>query len=812
MFPEIGFTPANVWMISGFTGLATVLMAGAASVVAIPSIATRILPKPVETRLADYLPFDRLDADGETVICKDGSICKFIQIAGADQAFLKDADAVRLFLGRKGMMDGLADMDVNLRVFTIREPVDMNEDSAFDNPLAKKIASQWNQTFRHSFVTRLIVAVSAKEGRNSHRVEDAVNWIMAALSEYNPAVLTQNPAGSSSGDMTIGRFLGRLVSPISNPQPEGFGEMLSECVGADEVEFMKDGRIRFRSGDAVKWCSVVGIRRLSDNTSTALASDLSAIPVECVILQTIDPQPKAKTLLVLKQQQKMMSVSSFSPEVFNQFQAAIEMVEGLDESRSSVCLFSETVFLLANTLEELRESEKTCRQILTNAGVTCVVEKGAAQASWFMQFPTFDVKPRVYRLMSTNVCQMVTFDQSPMGLPRCDWGNGPIARFRTAANSVYSHQFHVSMARDAVGHGVCIAPTGVGKTTIMEFLSLMTSRHRDVKHFIFDRYQGTYIYTTAMGGKYLSFNSEKRPMSIKGGMNPFQTDANDENVEFLKMWLQAISGLTDPNSVDQISHAIELSFLSLDRDERSLAEIFEAAFEPNSPIREHLKKWVDPSQYGNMFNAREDCIDLAGNSITTFDMTNLLADPVLGAASVSYIMHRIRQTLRENRCPGLIFVDETEPLLRDENFRKIFFVMLQEFRKLGAVVISSFQRPDALKTGAGTSDLIRQNCGTYYLFPNPGANPNDYSEFDLTDRELGFILGQTQTSRRVKRGLLIKKPQAKESVIVDIDLGPLGSTLKIFSSSAREVALVCDLQEQFGGDWIERYLDDEAPS
>src|SRR3546814_7647128 len=97
-----------------------------------------------------------------------------------------------------------------------------------------------------------------------------------------------------------------------------------------------------------------------------------------------------------------------------------------------------------------------------------------------------------------------------------------------------------------------------------------------------------------------------------------------------------------------------------------------------------------------MFNAEKDAIDLSGNWLTTFDMTTLLTEgnPVAGP-SVMYIMHRIRQTLKMHGAPGFIFIDETEPLLQDANFRRMYRIMLQEFRKLNGVVISVFQRPES---------------------------------------------------------------------------------------------------------------------
>jgi type IV secretory pathway VirB4 component len=169
-------------------------------------------------------------------------------------------------------------------------------------------------------------------------------------------------------------------------------------------------------------------------------------------------------------------------------------------------------------------------------------------------------------------------------------------------------------------------------------------------------------------------------------------------------------------------------------------------------------------------------------------------------------MHRIRQTMRANRCPGLIVIDETEPLLRNEHFRNIFLVMLQEYRKLGGVVISVFQRPEAL-SAQNVSELIRQQCSTFYLYPNMGASERDYRELGLNEREISFILGDSQPARRVDRGLLVKRPQTRESVILDVDLKPLGRYLDIFSSRSADVDRVSDLQTQYPDSWLNHYIE-----
>lgn len=789
----------------------TILSGGAIAALTVPQIARFVLPAPKETRLADYLPFDSIEPDGRTVRCRDGSYCQFLSIQGIDQGFTTYTESIALNNTRREFYDALSEHGATIRIYTIRERVDASAPGEYPNEYAAAVAERWNDQFQHAFRTRSIFCISIKPGRGIAKLEEVMDLAMSLLHKFEPSRLTQNADTSTDADITIGSFLGRLSSPITRPGPTGMGEYLSDTIAADEICFLKNGMIRFDANDKTKYCSAIGIRRLGSDVNTLMASELGALAGEMVILQTVQPMPKAQTLIKLNQQMRMMAGSNFSPQVVQQYQMAIEAVEGNAEHRSMLCNFTEVIFLYADTREELEVLERECRQILTSHGITPVREKGASQAAWFSQFPTHDYNPRVYRLMSATCAILTTFDRSPSGLPKSDWGPGPIALFNTGSGNVYSHQFHSSPAEGAVGHGLCIAPTGAGKTVLMEFLSCMASRHPKLRHFFFDRYQGTYPYTTIMGGKYLGFNADKFTRSIRGGMNPFHLEDTDTNREFLRVWLQGISGVkNDSEALVQISQAVDLAYDHLEKHERSLANVYEGVFTAGSDVKKGLFKWVDPSQYGSMFNAEEDCIDLDGNWLTTFDMTNLQNDPELGGAAISYIMHQIRQSMSRNRAPGFIFIDETEPLLKNESFLFMYRTMLQEFRKLGGVIISVFQRPEALQS-AGISELVRQQSSAFYLFQNPGAQAEDYKELNLNERELGFILGQTKTARRSSRSILVKRPSTGESVVLDIDLGVLGPYLRIFSSSAKDVQLASDLQRDFGEDWVKRYIDNEAP-
>jgi type IV secretion system protein VirB4 len=167
-------------------------------------------------------------------------------------------------------------------------------------------------------------------------------------------------------------------------------------------------------------------------------------------------------------------------------------------------------------------------------------------------------------------------------------------------------------------------------------------------------------------------------------------------------------------------------------------------------------------------------------------------------------MHRIQATIGEANAPAFIFIDETEPMLRNPQFRTYYLTMLQEYRKRGAAVISAFQRPEAIAQ-TGMSEAIRGQCQTMFFFPNPQAKPEDYADWSLTDSEWAYVKGDLPISRRLKRSVLVKRASG-ESVVLDTDLSPLGPYIRIFASGRESVAFASELQRRFGDDWVDHYV------
>ena len=263
-----------------------------------------------------------------------------------------------------------------------------------------------------------------------------------------------------------------------------------------------------------------------------------------------------------------------------------------------------------------------------------------------------------------------------------------------------------------------------------------------------------------------------------------------------------ISGQDDPASADEIARAVSVNFDYLQDKDRLLKNLYESCFSSAGNMRPALKKWVDNLQYGDMFNEDEDTLDLQSR-LTTFDFTDILQDPVLSPAVISYILHRINNTTVAGGNPSLIMIDETAPMLENKMFRDNFIAGLQEGRKNRQAYMVAFQRANVLdKLGIG--DVVRGQAQTVLFFRNPAADAADYEHWKLNPLEMAFIQGKAYLN--LKRAVLLSRPVSNESVILNTELGGLGNLLRLFESGRSSVLLAEELYKKFGSSFVEEYF------
>lgn len=791
-----------------YWGLIFVLIALAViTVVFMSDRVNMFLPKPFDTRLVNYLPFERILNDKKTILCQNGTLVRVFKINGASIAFAK-REVIQEFLeDRKKWIDSLSEISVETRIFTIREKIHSEKVDNNYNKLLKDISEKWNEAQNEIFMNTHYIVISVNDRKDAMKdLETASSNLKAILSNFGAEMLKED--GKSESPIS---FFAHIINPISRPNPRSQNiiyDRISELLVSDEIFFSNKGYIRFTSGNRTKYMAVVGIKQQSNIVDEQMLSDILAKNFEITVLHNLFPISKLKAQMVLVNQRKMASSTTFSYDVLRQFDDALALIEQGDEDHQTLVNYAETFFVSADSLEELDkavfEIEKVCRLY----GIVPVREGWVAQASWFSQFPTYDKYPRMYKMLSRAVATSFNFEKQPEGLSKCDWGEGPVAIFPTYQGTAYQFEFHVSEEPTAVAHTVAIGPTGQGKTTLYSFLAGQSLRFKDLKCFFFDRYRGAEIFTHAIGGSYVNFDGDTKDKDVKktgiiAHLNPFRIDDNPENRAFLRRWLKEITLVNDATSEKEIARAVTTAFDYLEPEKRSLKNLYKSCFSPAGKMRRELYRWVDDNQYGSLFNSENDSLDLS-NRFTAFDFTYIFEDGTLAPAVVSYLMNRIQNITGRTGDPSLIIIDETAPMLQNPEFRKNFVIGLQEGRKKRQAYLAAFQQPNILdKLGIG--EVIRGQCQTQIFFRNVQARVEDYETWNLTPKEMAFIQGKI--FKDLKYAILFRKPSIDESVILNVDLSGLGPYLQIFNSGRKQVLLVEELRKIHGDKFVEVYLD-----
>lgn len=794
--------------IDSFVAAFGVIAAAAISISLVSKIGAWILPQPNETRVADFLPFDSLLSDGATLRCTNGTYVRVFKIEGVDLTSANEETVYSMFEARKSWLDNMSDMQVYCRVITIREraPVEQNKNN-FGNKWLKIVDDVWRENLSRVYKNDHYIIISIEDRKDAIKdLNVACQTLMATLNDYGVKVMYEDE--NSSAQMSPVYPFVRVLNPITKPAPKvrgATGFQLKEMLSAEGIHFTgEEGIIKFFSGNKTKYALTMGIRNSGDYMDEGMVSSLLSIDCELTVLHNIRPIFKPKARMILVQQQKMSQVTSFSGSVVDQYSEALAAIEDSDADHQSLVEYSMSFILKGDSLEEIIFGESEIQRICRLFSVTPVRENWIAQATFFNQFPGYDVCGRTYYYLSRIVSLAVSFEQLSTGLPQSDWGEGAISVFRTMSGSPYRFQFHISADESAVAHCCIVGPTGQGKTTLLTFLAGQAMRHEDLKVYFFDRHRGAEIFTHTVKGAYVGFSGERKNVSL----NPFDTRDTASNRAFLRNWLKAITMANDALSEREAARAVTTAFDYLRPEERVLTNLYKSCFSPTGSMRRELFRWVNPDQYGNIFNAEHDSLDLSSNRFVAFDFTEIFDDETLAAASISYIMHRIQSESTETGTPALVMIDETAPMLKHEMFRDAFIKGLQEGRKKRQAYLCAFQQPNIVDT-LGVGDAVRGQCKTMIFFRNTQATPESYEKWNLTASEYDFIQGKT--FRDCPYAILLKRPDADdgrgESVILDVNLGGLGPYLKLYNSGIKNVLLVDSLVKEFGEDgFVTKYL------
>ena len=765
----------------------------------VPVLTRKIFPKFGYAKYSNYLPFGTVFNDNSMQLT-DGSLIRVYRVAGLQTSMQDDATKEKFLDLRAQLFNQIRDPNVVLRFYMVRDAADENTNYEFDQPTLQRIYDKWRGQGLKIFLNNYYIVLSVGGTDARAKLNQYGNYIESILAAYKPQVLKNDSPDN------MARFFGRILSPISKPVPKRADNNIAKLTTVDDVEFLRDGIVRYVSGGNQSFAACVSFKISPDYLDEEFFDTVSTIQTEMICMNGFHIMGAADVESTIRQKRSTADEEKAQSTETQISEAQVAMDENLSGNQSLVDYYPLFV-LFGASREELQKYVDEFKKIAAQFGISPVVETFAAKVSWFAQIPGFDVFPRSFKLLSRAAAISIPMSTQPRGVENSDWGPGPLVVFPTAQGTPYQFQFHVSDKPAAVGHTLTIGPTGGGKTTLFSFLIAQSLRHPKLKAFFFDRNKGAEIFTLSVGGKYITMqgkekNSDPMAQSFLTRLNPLKMPDTATNRAFLRRWFAIISGQSDAASADEIARAVSVNFDYLSDKDRLLKNLWESCFSSSGNMRSALKKWVDPLQYGDMFNEASDTLDLHSR-LTTFDFTDILQDEVLSPAVISYILHRINNITVSGGNPSLIMIDETAPMLENKMFRDNFITGLQEGRKNRQAYMVAFQRANVLdKLGVG--DVVRGQAQTVMFFRNPAADASDYAHWNLNPLEMAFIQGKAYPN--LKRAVLLSRPVNGESVILNTELGGLGNLLRLFESGRSSVLLAEELYKMYGNNFVNEYL------
>lgn len=787
------FQPSTIGTFIGGM-MATASIAGAVATLA-PRIAGRMVPRIRNSRLSDIIPYEHVDPDG-VVHGKDGLRFIIVGFDGANLRFNTSEHVLAMAKARQAWIEDLGRRGIRCRIAFIRDRLPLGLSDEHTVPVMREIAAVWNESLPTALSTELYAILSIRDEKTgAQHLLDAMTITEGTMKPYGPWRM------GAPGRPSPVEYLARQLAPISRPNAadRSPSTSLAQRLCGDAVQCDgKSGYITFTAGTLRKYAAVFVVEDWAGVQSEASMLDLLGSRFEMAVIHDFAPIAQDSAVRDIAYQARFVRTANPGSSMADQFDTVSRLLEKNAEDEQRLVRVQTTIIVYADDPAGLKEAYNRLLEY-RGQGMNFAWTNWAALAHWLAQLPGYDDQARGMRLLSAECAVLTTLQATPTGRQDSDWGKGPIAIFETIDGSPYRFQFHADEGqKPPLGHFVMIAPSGGGKTTLATYLGGSALRHEDVKVIFLDRHRGCEVATRALGGKYLMMDG-----SGNVGLNPFQLGDTPGNRAFLRDWLALLANVktTDYAMIEEIAEGVAIAYdKAIGAEWRNLRFLRESVFSMAGELRKRLVPWTNIQAAGALVCAAEDTLDLSSR-LVGMELTKVLESDQLAGPVISYLFHRIFG--EANGRPRLVFIDETEQCVRNEEFRPRYTSILQEGRKARIVVGSAFQRPNAPdELGIGT--VIRGQCPTVFFFRNAQAQETDYAQWALNKQELDFVMGRTLAEHRF--AVLLKRYNTGESVILNTDLRRLGKYLNIFNSGRGAAILSERLHAEYGDDFVPHYL------
>lgn len=814
------------WTLTTMGGLG---VAGLASTLA-PKLAHHVVPPVRRERLRDHIGFDRC-VTNTVVRCVDGTLIATIGFHGNAVSTRTDEAQDKLYLDVKLWVEQLARCQVTVRVISRRRAHDMGVDCAgYEDPWLRRVHEAWADTFTNAFDVDHTIVLSIGPGIDGARkqLDDAITLTLRSLRDFKPYLLEMGEAGEIS---SLKSFWGSLLNPgahvrfrASTGAPTADRRLiapvdrrLADDLIRTQVLFEdtgpSDGVITFRRGTEVLYGAMLGLTTWGNETSSETLGCVLKTEAEVVICQIFRPFDKIGSRAVLEVLRKNNAASARTE---SQIQTMLQVLDQPDGPMSGVlCKHQVSILVYAASRPELARRLAEIEETLDEDSRTgCVRMTDEAEPTWFQMFPphgdmTASAKApyqvdhaRPMIPASMNVAHLVNLETPPRGLDRVPRGWGgepPRCIVRSAYGSPYAITFHKEATDDGnkpVGNALIIGGQGSGKTVALNWICGAYLGHPNVRVFMTDRYDGGYVWTQAIGGRYIHLSTDKTAVGEVAELAPLQMQYEvradgsfSADGEFLLRWLRDhLANIDDPAAEQELRRAL-ITNATLAPEHQNLEEFSGAINHP--ALKRAFSRWTRGGAYPSTFNGRRDSLDFTnGVRWNTFDFTRAVSDETLIRALIPYLQYRIETSMLNAGAPWILALDEAAAMVTEPAIAKWYMVLNQEVRKNLGVVVSCYQRASSVaEMGSSVREALMINSPLKIVFCNAEADRDEYCEIlGLSAAEFDFVRRQHRFSRTRRYAALVKK-DGEGAVMVDFDLSALqysqhGNLLSLFESGS----------------------------
>ena len=761
--------------------------------------------------------------DAKTLATRKGSLMQMIRLSGMpfDTRDADELDAAKR--SRQNLLRILADTRVGVWLTIIRREVsaypprpkhpgfahDLDETwerrwkgrSFYTNDhyltvvrLPSLETSGFSQLFKQLFPRGTEDAAEKAMRRDRDLLENAVAELANGLRRYDPQVMelyrddrgvVMAPQLSVLGYVVNGEWR-EIAAPNGS---------LSESLQWNTLDFTSRERIAVHGHDARRVVNLLGIREYPPGTSAGMLDSVLSTPTEMVVTQSFRFDDRGRAVEeIARQARRYQLVEDPAQSLQAELSTAMDRIASREMAWGRHHL---SIAVWQRDIDGLKTATADVLAEVKALSVSMVKEGLGAEPAFWAQLPgNAEYITRAGAISTENFASFASLHAHPRGkFDRNHWGPS-ICALETTAGTPYYFNFHYG----DLGNTVVVGRSGSGKTVLVGFLIAQAQRVPKMRGFVFDKDRANEPTVRALGGSYTQVRSGEPT-----GWNPFAMPDTPQNRAFLKDLMQVMVTADgrpiSARDANDLSYAVDETF-RLIPERRRLREV--CAYLPHSTdesqsLYARMEPWFGEGPRAWLFDNPTDTLEF-DTELCGFDMTTILAEPVLSQPTLAYLFHRVTSALTGD--PTIVYVDEGWHFLAHPVFEQQISGWLRTIRKKnGIFVLITQSAADALASAVGK--ILIEQCVTQVFFPVRSANRTDYvSGWSLTDREFDTLLELGDDSR----AFLVRRPDG--SVLVKLDLSDMPEDLAVLSARASSLELLDKVRLECGDaydDWKEAF-------